>query len=88
MNTNDVLQILREGIYVLLLISAPAMIVALVVGLIVSLFQALTQIQEATLTFVPKVVAMMLTIIVALPFMIDKLDAFSMKLFERIANIE
>jgi flagellar biosynthesis protein FliQ len=88
MNTNDVLQIIREGIYVLLIVSAPTMLVALIVGLIVSLFQALTQIQEATLTFVPKVVTMMLTLIIALPFMIDRLDDYSMKLFERIANIE
>ncbi len=88
MNTNDVLQILREGIYVLLIVGAPTMLVALVVGLIVSLFQALTQIQEATLTFVPKVVAMMLTLVIALPFMLDRLDDYTMKLFERIAHIE
>ncbi len=88
MNTNDVLQLLREGIYVMLLVGAPVMLVALLVGIIVSLIQALTQIQEATLTFVPKVIAMMLTLVIALPFMIDRLDGYTMKLFERIANIE
>jgi flagellar biosynthetic protein FliQ len=65
----DVLDLAREGIWVLIIISAPMMIVGLVVGVIVALFQALTQIQEMTLVFVPKIIAIFVTMIIALPFM-------------------
>ena len=59
----------REAIYVLLIVSGPMMIVGLAVGLIVSLFQALTQIQEMTLAFVPKIVAIFVTLLMTLlPF--------------------
>jgi flagellar biosynthetic protein FliQ len=69
MTAADVLDIAREGIWVLIEISAPMMIVGLVVGVIVALFQALTQIQEATLVFVPKIIAIFVTLLVTLPFM-------------------
>lgn len=82
------IDVMRETIYVLLLISAPPMLVALVIGLIISLFQALTQIQETTLTFVPKIVAMLLTLIIAMPFIVDKVIMFNERIFERVANIE
>lgn len=88
MEANEVLEIVRDSIYVLILISAPIMIVALVVGLIIALVQALTQIQEATLTFVPKVLAMLLVLILTMPFMLDKLTALNNKLYEKIAHIE
>lgn len=87
MTPTEVIDILADGIYVLLIISAPPMLVALLVGLAISLFQALTQIQEATLTFVPKIVAMLLTLIIALPFMFDTLNTFGEELYMRIANI-
>lgn len=63
------LDIARDGIWTLILISAPMMIVGLVVGVIIALFQALTQIQEMTLVFVPKIIAIFVTMLVALPFM-------------------
>lgn len=88
MEANEIIEIIREGIYVLIIISAPSMIVALVVGLAIALLQALTQVQEATLTFVPKVLAMLLTLVIALPFMIQTLTDFSNKLQERIVHIE
>lgn len=88
MEVADVLDIGREAIYVLIIISAPAMIVSLLVGLLISLFQALTQIQEMTLTFVPKVLAMLITLIVAMPFMLNTLIEFTHRLDERIAQIE
>lgn len=88
MEVADVLDIGREAIYVLIIISAPAMIVSLMVGLMVSLFQALTQIQEMTLTFVPKVLAMLMTLIIAMPFMLNTLIEFTHRLDERIAQIE
>jgi flagellar biosynthesis protein FliQ len=88
MTEADVLDVLREGIYVLILTAAPAMIVSLTVGIIVSLFQALTQIQEPTLTFVPKMLAMLLTLIITLPFMINMLIDYTHKLNERIIQME
>ena len=65
----EVLDIANDGIYTLLKVSAPLMIVALGVGLLIALFQALTQIQEMTIVFVPKILAIFLTLILTLPFM-------------------
>lgn len=80
--------IAREGIWVLILVSAPMMLTALFVGLAVSLVQALTQIQETTLTFVPKMVAMLLVMALAMPFMLQSLEDYGLRLFERIATID
>ena len=86
MNTAEVVDIGREAIYALLKMGGPIMGIALVVGLIVALFQALTQIQEMTLTFVPKIIVIFLAVLVLLPFMISTLTTFSQGLFERIAS--
>lgn len=80
--------IAREGIWVLLLVGAPMMLTALFVGLAVSLLQALTQIQETTLTFVPKMVAMLLVMALSMPYMLQTLQDYGHKLFERIATID
>lgn len=72
----------------LIIISAPVMIVALVVGLAIALFQALTQIQEATLTFVPKILAMLVTLMLMLPFMLHTLSDFTIRLQDKIVHIE
>lgn len=88
MESVELLDLAREGVWVLLLVSAPMMLTALFVGLGVSLVQALTQIQETTLTFVPKMVAMLLVMIFTLPFMLQSLEEYGHKLFERIATIE
>ncbi|MDX1975851.1 MAG: flagellar biosynthesis protein FliQ [Rickettsiales bacterium] len=88
MDATQVIDVVREAIYVLIIISAPMMIVALVVGLAIALLQALTQIQEATLTFVPKVLAMLLTLALVLPFMISTLTNFTNKLQDKIVHIE
>ena len=64
-----VLDIAREGIWVMILIGGPVMIVGLVVGVVIALFQALTQIQEQTLIFVPKILAIFITMLLTLPFM-------------------
>jgi flagellar biosynthetic protein FliQ len=85
MNGAEILDIGREAIYVLLIISAPIMLVSLFVGLIVSLFQALTQIQEMTLTFVPKILAIFLTMLIFLPFMGEKLGDFYYEIMNKIA---
>lgn len=82
-----VLDVAREAIWVMIKIGAPTMIVALAVGLLVSLLQALTQIQEATLAFVPKVLAIAVTFVLTTPFVIHVLGSFTVSLFERIATI-
>ena len=81
-----ILDIGRQGIFVLVQIGAPVMIAALVTGLVVSLLQALTQIQEMTLTFVPKMVVMLGVLIVAIPFMLATLKNFAEDLFAMIAH--
>jgi flagellar biosynthesis protein FliQ len=88
MESNQVIEIIRDGVYVLIIISAPMMLTALVVGLAISLLQALTQVQEATLTFVPKVLAMLVVMVLTLPFMIDTLVQYNNALYEKIATIE
>jgi flagellar biosynthetic protein FliQ len=88
MDSVEIIDFARQGIWVLLLVSAPMLVTALVVGLAISLVQALTQIQESTLTFVPKLVAMLLVMVLAMPFMLQSLQDYGQKLFDHIASIE
>ena len=88
MESAEVIDFARQGVWVLLLVSAPMLITALVVGLAISLVQALTQVQESTLTFVPKLVAMLLIMMLAMPFMLQSLQDYGVKMFDRIAQIE
>jgi flagellar biosynthetic protein FliQ len=87
MDTATVLDISREAVIVLLKLSAPLMITALIVGLIVSLFQALTSIQEMTLAFVPKILVIFISLLVFLPFMITTLITFTEGLADRIIGL-
>ncbi len=87
MNGADVLDIAQEGIWVLIKVSGPVMLVALSVGLIIALFQALTQIQEMTLTFVPKIIAIFVSLFIFLPFMGETLSDFMGLIAERIVNL-
>jgi flagellar biosynthesis protein FliQ len=84
MNGPEVLDVARDAILTLILVSAPLMLVGLVVGVAVSLFQALTQIQETTLVFVPKIIAIFVTLLLALPFMADALHANFLRIAARI----
>ena len=70
MTAVEVVDVMRDGIWVLIKVAGPAMIVSLVIGIAISLFQALTQLQEPTLTFVPKILAIFGTLILTMPFMI------------------
>jgi flagellar biosynthetic protein FliQ len=88
MEPAEIFEICREAIYVLLVVSAPVMGVALVVGLIVSLFQTLTQVQEATLTFVPKILAVFLTLSIAMPFMLQHLYELVNRIQDKIVHIQ
>ncbi len=87
MSAEMTLDIAREAILVLITIGAPVMLAALVVGLLVALLQALTQLQEMTLAFVPKILAIFLTLILFLPFMLGTLATFTESLYARIAGV-
>ena len=82
----EVMVVARDAIYTLVIVSAPVMLVGLIVGVAVSLLQALTQIQEMTLAFVPKILAIFVSLLVALPFMADKLNAEMMRIAARIVS--
>ena len=81
MTVDQALEIGREVMLLALLISAPMLLTGLVVGLVLSLLQAVTQIQEQTLTFVPKIVAMVAAAILTLPWMVQKMLEYSAKMF-------
>jgi flagellar biosynthesis protein FliQ len=80
----ETLDVARDAIWTIVVVSSPLMIVGLVVGVVVSLFQALTQIQEQTLVFVPKILAIFVTLLLALPFMADSLHGQMMRISSRI----
>ncbi len=80
----ETLDVARDAIWTIVLVSAPIMGVGLLVGVIVSLFQALTQIQEQTLVYVPKILAIFVTLLFALPFMADTLHAHMIRISSRI----
>jgi flagellar biosynthetic protein FliQ len=82
----EVLDVARDAIYTLVIISAPVMLVGLAVGVVISLLQALTQIQEMTLAFVPKILAIFVSLLVALPFMAERLNAEMLRLAARIVS--
>ena len=87
MDSATVMEIAREAVTVLIMVAGPLMLVALGVGLIISLFQALTQIQEMTLSFVPKILVMFISLLMFLPFMLSTLTSFTQGLFDRIIGI-
>lgn len=87
MNTVEVIAVSRDAIWVLLKVGAPVMFVALMVGLSVSLFQALTQIQEMTLAFVPKILVIFVSVLVLLPFMMATLNGFMEQIVDKIVSL-
>jgi flagellar biosynthesis protein FliQ len=82
----ETLDFARASIYLLLVLSAPAMLTALVVGVVIGLLQALTQIQEMTLVFVPKIIAIFLVLLVALPFAGAAMATYMEDIAARIAQ--
>lgn len=87
MTPTTVVEIGRQALEVALMVSAPLFIAALAVGLIVSIFQAATQINEATLSFVPKLIAIFLTLILAGPWMITVMTDYIRRLYEAIPSM-
>lgn len=86
MSPELVMSLGQESIKTMMLLSAPLLICAVVVGLLISVFQAVTQINEATLSFVPKIVAIVLTLIFCGPWMIDVMSRFTITLFDNIST--
>src|SRR5688572_22377088 len=84
MSGAEVLDVARDAILTLVLVASPLMLIGLAVGVVISLFQALTQIQEMTLVFVPKILAIFVAMLVALPFMADLLQSQMARLAARI----
>ncbi|HLZ18225.1 MAG TPA: flagellar biosynthesis protein FliQ [Smithellaceae bacterium] len=86
MTPDTIVGLMAETIKITLLVAAPMLIVGLIVGVVISLFQAVTQIQEMTLVFVPKIVAVLVTLIAALPWMIGMLINYTQTLFTSIPS--
>jgi flagellar biosynthesis protein FliQ len=86
MTSEGVISIAERGIYTVLMISGPLLILALVVGLIVSIFQATTQIQEQTLAFVPKIVAVLVGVIFFGPWMLSYMLSYATEIFSNLTR--
>ncbi len=83
-----VVQIVRQAFYYLFLISGPVLLISLIVGLLISIFQAATSISEQTLTFVPKLVIVMVLIVLLLPWIISLMKTFSLEMFNMIPTLK
>lgn len=86
MNEADALEIVQRTISTILLVSGPIVLAAMILGVIVALFQALTQIQEMTLTFVPKIIAMLAALSLSAPFIASKIQTLSQFVYSRIES--
>lgn len=86
MTEMEVLEISREAIFTLLKVVTPILLIALFVGLIIGIFQALTQIQEMTLAFVPKILCVFIMLIILFPFMLNQMQMLSDMLFDKIVS--
>jgi flagellar biosynthesis protein FliQ len=85
-NEADALDLVQYAIWTVLTASGPAVAIAMVVGIVIALFQALTQIQEVTLTFVPKILAILLAVALTGPFVGGQISAFSNVIFDHIEH--
>jgi flagellar biosynthetic protein FliQ len=81
-----IIRIAEQGIYTVLMVSGPLILLALVVGLIISIFQATTQIQEQTLAFVPKIVAVLIGLIIFGPWMLSHMLAYANDIFSNLTR--
>ena len=86
MSQNEVLHLAKEALGAAFLVGAPILGASLLVGLLISIFQAMTQIQEQTLTFIPKIVAIGLILLLLGPWMLNIITGFTINLFNQLAN--
>ena len=84
MNEADALDIAQAAIWTVIVASGPAVLAAMIVGVSIAFIQALTQVQEITLTFVPKILAIMVTVAISAPFIGAQISSFSTVVFQRI----
>ncbi|MDR2356609.1 MAG: flagellar biosynthesis protein FliQ [Oscillospiraceae bacterium] len=84
MDQAEIITVLRDAVYTVISASAPMLIVGIVVGLIISIFQATTQINEQTLAFVPKIVAILLTLLVCAGFIMNRIQGFVLRVYEYV----
>jgi len=84
---DSVVHLGTQSLYMVLLLSLPMLAAALIVGVLISLFQSVTQIQEMTLTFVPKIIAVFLTLAISAPWLAETMVTFTRRLIEDIPNL-
>lgn len=87
MTPQEVITLAKDAILLTILLSAPLLVVGMVVGVAISVFMAVTQIQEMTLTFVPKIVSVMLALLFFAPWMLTKLIDYTRDLLERLPEL-
>jgi flagellar biosynthetic protein FliQ len=87
MTPEMVIDIGRETLYVTLMVAAPMLLFGLVVGILIGIFQAVTQINEMTLVFVPKILAVTIAVVIFLPWMLRVIVAFATKLITRVGTL-
>ncbi|WP_207476435.1 flagellar biosynthesis protein FliQ [Arenibaculum pallidiluteum] len=87
MNATEVIEILRESMMVTIKVAGPVMLITLIVGIAISIFQTLTQIQEATLTFVPKIILVYVALLFLAPFMLSSLITFTQHIMDKIIGL-
>jgi flagellar biosynthetic protein FliQ len=88
MTEEMVVAIVRDAFYYVLLISGPLLLLSLIVGLAVSIFQAATSISEQTLTFAPKILAVFIVSVLVMPFMLSNMKTFTIQLFRLIPTLK
>jgi flagellar biosynthesis protein FliQ len=87
MNLDDLLQVASYGIETAMMVSAPVLLLGLLAGVLVSIFQAATQINDASLAFIPKIAAVVLSLVVFGPWMISKMVTFTIFTLNQIPNV-
>lgn len=87
MNETEIIEIGRDTLIVVLTVGGPVLLAALAIGLLVALFQALTQMQEMTLVFVPKILVVVITLIALAPFMVNRMQLFMQQLADKIIGL-
>ncbi len=87
MSANEAIVLFQKALWMALLLAAPMLLLGLLAGLIVSIFQAVTQIQEMTLTFIPKILAVVLSLFIFLPWMLNQMVRYTTEIFGRIPQL-
>ena len=87
MGQTEIMDVAYDAIWTLLIVVTPIMLIGLVIGLAVGLFQALTQINEMTLTFVPKILAIFFALLILLPFMMTQLEEFMLRMIDHVISL-